>query len=59
LNAAAFLGHVSETYDKRLVKKLNAACRQRKYQDEVFKLLSGKTLAELDQEWRASLRRKL
>jgi Peptidase of plants and bacteria len=56
--SAAFLAYVSEEYDKQLIGKLNAACRQGKYQDEIFKQPTGKTLAELDEEWRASLWRK-
>jgi hypothetical protein len=54
--SAAFLAYVSAQYDKQVVQKLNAACRQGKYQDEMFKQLTGKTLPELDEEWRGSLR---
>ena len=54
---AAFLAFVTEKYDKGLVRMLNAVMREGKYRDEVFKELTGKTLPELDEEWRASLPR--
>jgi hypothetical protein len=55
---ATFLNYVTEKYDKNLVKKLNAAMRQGKYKekDELFKDYTGKTVEELDEEWRASLK---
>jgi hypothetical protein len=56
--SAAFLASVSENHDKHLVQKLNAACRQGKYQKEIFKQLTGKKLGELDEEWRVSLNAK-
>jgi Peptidase of plants and bacteria len=56
--SAAFLAYVTEKYDKHLVRKLNAACRQGKYHEQLFKQLTSKNLHELDEEWRASLRRK-
>jgi hypothetical protein len=55
--AATFLNYVTEKYDKDLVKKLNAAMRQGKYNDELFKDYTGKTVEELDGEWIASLKR--
>jgi hypothetical protein len=55
---ATFLNYVTEKYDKELVKKLNAAMRQGKYKanDELFKDYTGKTVEELDTEWRATLK---
>jgi hypothetical protein len=53
---ATFLNYVSEKYDKELVRKLNAAMRQGKYTDDLFKDATGKTLQELDDEWRATLK---
>jgi hypothetical protein len=53
--SAAFLAYVTEKHDKQLVRKLNAAMRKGEYKDEIFKTLTGKTLKELDEEWRASL----
>jgi basic secretory peptidase family protein/F5/8 type C domain-containing protein len=54
--AATFLNFVTEKYDKDLVKKLNAAMRQGKYKDDLFKDYTGKTVEELDKEWIASLK---
>jgi hypothetical protein len=55
---ATFLNYITEKYDKDLVKKLNAAMRQGKYKDndELFKDYTGKTVKELDTEWRATLK---
>jgi hypothetical protein len=55
---ATFLNYVTEKYDKDLVKKLNAAMREGKYKDndELFKDFTGKTVEELDTEWRATLK---
>jgi hypothetical protein len=54
---ARFLNYVTEKYDKELVKKLNAAMRQGKYTDDLFKDYTGKTVTELDDEWRASMKK--
>jgi hypothetical protein len=54
---ARFLNYVTEKYDKELVKKLNAAMRQGKYSDDLFKDYTGKTVTELDDEWRASMKK--
>jgi len=54
---AAFLGYVTDKYDKQLVRELNKLMREGHYKEEVFKQRTGKTLQELDVEWRASLRR--
>jgi hypothetical protein len=54
---AAFLAHVTEKYDKEIVRKLNAALRDGEYRDELFKKYTGKTVKELDEEWRASLKK--
>jgi hypothetical protein len=55
---ATFLNYVTQKYDKELVKKLNAAMREGKYKDkdELFKDFTGKTVEELDTEWRATLK---
>jgi hypothetical protein len=52
---AAFLAHLTDKHDKEIVRKLNAAMREGKYKPEMFKDLTGKTLDELDEEWRATL----
>ncbi len=53
---AAFLASVCEKYDKELVKKINARMREGKYQEEIWKDLTGKSLAELGEEWKESLK---
>lgn len=53
--SAAFLAYVAEKYDKDAVLKLNKAMRDGDYRDDIFKDLTGKTVEELDEEWRATL----
>ena len=54
---AAFLAFVCDKYDKEFVRKLNAVMRDGKYKEDVWKELMGKTVQELEGEWKASLRR--
>ncbi len=54
---AAFLAYVTEKHDKEIVRQLNAAMREGKYTEELFKGLTGKTVKELDEEWRMSLKK--
>ncbi len=53
---AAFLAYLAEKYDPQIVRKLNKAMREGEYRDEIFKALTTKSVQELDEEWRASLR---
>lgn len=53
--SAAFLAFVAEKYDKDIVRELNQKMQDGKYTIEVWKELTGKTLEELGQAWRASL----
>jgi hypothetical protein len=53
---AAFLAYLTAKYDKQIVLKLNKAMREGEYKEEIFKDLTGKTVQELDEEWRATLR---
>jgi hypothetical protein len=53
---AAFLAYLAETYDRQIVLKLNTIMRTGDYRPEVFQELTGKTVEELDVEWRANLR---
>jgi hypothetical protein len=55
--SAAFLGYLTDKYDKELVRKINASMREGKYKEEIFKELTGKTLQELGDEWKVWLRR--
>lgn len=51
----AFLDWALRTYDKDLVKKLNKTLRESQYKEEIWKTLTGKTLDELNDAWKASL----
>jgi hypothetical protein len=53
---AAFLAFLVEKYDKEIVLKLNKAMREGEYREELFKDFTGKTVQELDEEWRESLK---
>ena len=54
-----FLNWVTETYDKNIVRKLNAAARQGKYNEELWKEATGHTVQELGDEWKKSLEKKI
>jgi Peptidase of plants and bacteria len=53
---AAFLAYLVEKYDKDIVRKLNRAMREGRYEEGIFQQITGKTVRELDEEWRATLR---
>ncbi|HWW02046.1 MAG TPA: family 16 glycoside hydrolase [Candidatus Acidoferrum sp.] len=57
--SANFLNYVVETYDKGLIKKLNATCREGKSTDDLWKAGTGKTLAELGDEWKTSVDKQI
>lgn len=52
---AAFLAFVVKQHGTQVVHKLNAAMRAGKYQEELWKELTGKTVEELGREWQKSL----
>ncbi len=52
---AAFLAYVSERYDPKAVNKLNALLRAGRYEADSWRVLTGKSVEELNQEWRRSL----
>jgi hypothetical protein len=52
----AFLFWASNKYDANLVPKLNAAFGSNTYKESLFKDYTGKTLDELNDEWRATLK---
>jgi hypothetical protein len=54
-----FLNWVTETYCKDIVQRLNAAARQGKYSEELWKTTTGHTVQELGDEWKASLEKKI
>ncbi len=47
-----FLNWVLATYDKEIITKLNAAAREGRYEEELWKKLTGKTVQELGDEWK-------
>ena len=51
----AFLYWVSTHYDINLVPKLNRAFKERAYKESLFQDYTGKTLDQLDAEWRKTL----
>jgi Peptidase of plants and bacteria len=55
---ANFLNWVVETHDKDLIRKLNAAMREGKYNEEIWSQNTGKTVDELNDEWKAQLKAK-
>jgi hypothetical protein len=54
---AAFLAYLTEKYDREIVRKLNQVMREGEYEEAIFKRLTGKSVQDLDREWRATLRR--
>jgi len=59
--SANFLNYVVEQYDRdqTLFAKVNAACRDRKYSDALWPELTGKSLADLNEEWKAANKQQL
>lgn len=56
---ANFLNWVSEQHGKDFYQKLNAAIREGRYSEETWKTLTGKTVQELGDAWKAALEQKL
>ncbi len=58
---ANFLDWVVEHYDKNkeLITKLNAACRQGTYSTNLWVTCTGKTVEELNDEWKAAIEKEL
>ena len=54
-----FLNWVTNTYDKDIVRKLNAAARQGRYKESLWKEATGHTVQELGDEWKKSLEKKI
>jgi hypothetical protein len=52
---AKFLAWIEKAHDKEIVRKLNEALRKGKYQDELFRTSTSKTLDELWKAFLASL----
>ncbi|MFO0937892.1 MAG: basic secretory protein-like protein [Gemmataceae bacterium] len=56
--SAAFLAWMVWKYDRRTVRKLDAALRKGEYQEALFKEITGKELPELWEEYRAEMKRE-
>lgn len=54
-----FLNWVTHTHAEELVPKLNAALRAGSYRESLWHELTGKTLGELEEQWRAALLQEL
>lgn len=52
---ANFLNWVVQKYNRDLVWKINSAARDGRYQEQLWKELTGKTVQELGAEWKSSL----
>ncbi len=56
---ARFLDWAILKYDKSLIQQLNAAAREGKYDDQLWKQYTGSTVQELGDEWKKSLETKV
>jgi hypothetical protein len=56
---ANFLNWVTEKYDKDIVGQMNAAMREGKYDDALWKQYTGKTAPELGAEWEKDIEAQL
>jgi len=54
---ARFLAFLMDKYDTKIVSVLNKAMREGKYTEDIFKDLTKKSLPELGEEWKASLKK--
>ena len=52
---ANFLDWVADKKDKELLRKLNAAAREGKYEEKLWKEWTGLTVQELDAEWKKAI----
>ena len=56
---ANFINWVVGQYGKDIPRKLNAAAREGRYSDELWKDFTGKTVEELGAEWKAAMEKKI
>lgn len=54
-----FINWVTVTYCKDLVQQLNAAARQGKYNDDLWKTATDHALQELGDEWKAAMEKRI
>jgi hypothetical protein len=57
--SANFLNWIAEKYDTNIVTEVNAALRDDKYTSDFWKQHTGKTVQELDAEWRQGIETQL
>ncbi|HNX34760.1 MAG TPA: basic secretory protein-like protein [Kiritimatiellia bacterium] len=57
--SANFLDWVTRTFDRDLVKKLNAAVREGRYDESLWRTWSGKSVQQLGEEWLVAQRSRL
>jgi len=53
--SANFLHWVAAKYDKEIVKQMNAAMREHRYMQELWKQYTGKSVEDLGEEWKKDL----
>jgi predicted alpha-1,2-mannosidase len=56
---ANFLDWVTQKYDKDIVAQLNAAMREGKYNEDLWKQYTGKTVQDLGAEWKQEVESQL
>lgn len=56
---ANFINWVVQKYDPKIVPKINAAAREGKYHEDLWKEYTGKTVQELGEEWRKTNAQRL
>lgn len=56
---ANFLNWAVQTYDRDLVRKLNAVAREGRYDESFWKSETGKSVGDLGEAWKASCARRL
>lgn len=57
--SANFLNYVFANYGQNLLGRVNAACRQGKYQDDLWQQYTGKSLTELNEAWKVALQKEI
>lgn len=57
--SANFLNWVTDRYDRDVVAKLNSALRDGRYKEDLWTDYTDRTLAELGDEWKTGLERRL
>lgn len=51
--SANFIDWVARTHDKEIARKLNAAAREGRYEESLWEEITGKSVRELADAWRA------